>query len=456
MSNVSLSTLSRDTISNLSSLFTELQAAINHLGVHLGEHHDNLAALQTSINQLERRLDDGFPSENAVKAVQLQVESYVEAFQKARTDLTSLSTSMNHQLNRSHSLKEEVEGLKSAIRTAGSNYDDKFDDAIGRIAKLEQSLSTVQANGEEFRKHLSTQQLASQELLPKAAVAFDKLSALSKRVDAQDILLQYTQKKQESQEKEISSILEQQDDSKERLARHKKHITELQHGNGWLKDRVRKLEAPASKKDTSTSPTKRAASPKPTTPEKRRDLGETNHAATSASPAQPAPPAASTPTKPPRQQPEAAAPPTAQTHNQVPTPQKATTDTRTPPKQPPPHPAAPLEPAAHSYGQAPTPEKHPRPTDSSTWYRAQSVQPQLQRSLADNYTASPASRRGSFSDHAAGGRPFENGRGFRPAHQSQDPRLQGRLGYKRKSEADDGDGVFVERKRERPDPFGRR
>lgn len=138
MSNVNLSTLSRDTISNLSSLFTELQAAINHLGVHLGEHHDNLAALQTSINQLERRLDDGFPSENAVKAVQLQVESYVEAFQKARTDLTSLSISMNHQLNRSHSLKEEVQGLKSAIRTAGSNYDDKFEDAIGRIARLEQ------------------------------------------------------------------------------------------------------------------------------------------------------------------------------------------------------------------------------------------------------------------------------------------------------------------------------
>lgn len=313
----------------------------------------------------------------------------------------------------------------------------------------------MQANGEEFRKHLSTQQLASQELLPKAAVAFDKLSALSKRVDAQDILLQYTQKKQESQEKEISSILEQQDDSKERVARHKKHITELQHGSGWLKDRVRRLEAPASK-DTSTSPSKRAASPKPTTPEKSRDLGETNHPATSASPAQPAPPAASTPTKPLRQQPEAAAPTIAQTYSQVPTPQRATTDTRTPPKQPPPLPAATLEPAAHSYGQAPTPEKHTRPTDRDPWYRAQSVQPQPQRSFADNYTTSPTSRRGSFSDNAVGGRPFENGRGFRPAHESQDPRLQGRLGYKRKGEADDEDDVFVERKRERPDPFGRR
>lgn len=308
----------------------------------------------------------------------------------------------------------------------------------------------MQASGEEFRKNLSTQQLASQELLPKAAVAFDKLSALSKRVDAQDILLQYTQKKQESQEKEISSILEQQDDSKDRLARHKKHITELQHGSGWLKDRVRKLEAPASKKDTSTSPSKRAASPKPTTPEKRRDLGETNH---------PAPPPASTPTKPPRQQPEAAAPPTAHTHNQVPTPQKATTDTRTPPKQPPLLPAAPLEPAAHSYGQAPPAEKHPRPPpDRDPWHRAQSVdtQPQPQRSLADNSTALPASRSGSFSDHAAGGRPFENGRGSWRAQQSLDPRLQGRLGYKRKGQDDDEDDVFVERKRERPDPFGRR
>ncbi|KAJ9647733.1 hypothetical protein H2199_001507 [Coniosporium tulheliwenetii] len=435
MSNVSLSTLSRDTISNLSSLFTELQAAINHLGVHLGEHHDNLAALQTSITQLERRLDGGFPSENSIKAVQSQVESYVGAFQKTRTDLTSLSTSVNHQLNRSHSLKEEVEGLKSAIRTAGSTYDEKFENAMSRIGKLEQALSTLQANSEDFRQDLSGQQLAFQELLPKAAAAFDKLSALSKRVDAQDILLQYTQKKQESQEKEISSILEQQDDSKERVARHKKQIMELQHGNGWLKDRVRRLEATASKE---SSPSKRAPSPKPTTPEKSRN---------------PAPPATTTPTKPPRQQPEDTAPGTAQMYNQVPTPQRATTDTRAPPKQPLQLPAAALEPTAHSYGQAPTPEKHPRPTDGGFWHRSQSVQPQPQRSLTDAHSTSPTTHRSSFSANAAGVWPFSSPFGFRPAHTSQDPRLQDRPAYKRKGSHDD---VFVERKKEKPDPFGRR